>query len=93
MVVNDAFSPNNASSNNDAISPNNDSSLIEDDESSLFGGEFSKIEEEKKIDEEQGQENDEPYRVLIANDNPLQLTILQVIFEKCDFVSTTAQNG
>lgn len=50
-------------------------------------------EEEKKIDEEQGQENEEPWRVLIANDDPLQLTILKVIFEKCDFVTTTAQNG
>lgn len=32
-------------------------------------------------------------RVLIANDDPVQLAILKVIFEKCNFLTYTAQNG
>lgn len=32
-------------------------------------------------------------RVLIANDEPVQLAILKVIFEKCGFETYTTQNG
>jgi CheY-like chemotaxis protein len=33
------------------------------------------------------------YSVLIANDCPMQLAILKIIFEKCEFVTTVAING
>jgi CheY-like chemotaxis protein len=36
---------------------------------------------------------DDVYKVLIANDEPIILAIMKVIFEKCNFVVTAVQNG
>ena len=59
-------------------------------------GQIQEVEESKEKSPEQEKEKSEsqrPFRVLIANDEQMQLYMLQVIFQMNNFEVVIAQNG